>query len=377
MRTTTDNPKLMQPRKLQDDFEKALKVGIDTFIDGHAILVDTIRAKKLQDGNTPISYLNGILEYFELLQTSQKDKYVGLYTKNYFGAPVIEYRCLDPSLAVEPIVQLANGVLIMSGTLSPIGTFAEIIGQQSAKQVVYDPIQKSDKIKMIIDTGVSTAYKERTDQMSSKIGRALESDLKNVNSGALIFFTQRGYMSRCIEMWTKQGIIKTRNGLTYFGGKRFFREGRDARQNREIVMTYKKAAVSGGAVLLCVFRGRNSEGSNFPGEQARGIFLVGVPYANYGNPLVKAQIQYFDRAKRGLGNKWYTMDAFRAANQSLGRGIRGKDDWCHYFLFDRRYYGQRNLISKWAKGDGITRRVSQNRKQSSFKKFSDDTIIEL
>jgi regulator of telomere elongation helicase 1 len=376
MRTITDNPKLMQPRKLQDDFEKALKVGIDTFIDGHAILVDTIRAKKLQDGNTPISYLNGILEYFELLQTSQKDKYVGLYTKNYFGAPVIEYRCLDPSLAVEPIVQLANGVLIMSGTLSPIGTFAEIIGQQSAKQVVYDPIQKSDKIKMIIDTGVSTAYKERTDQMSSKIGRALESDLKNVNSGALIFFTQRGYMSRCIEMWTKQGIIKTRNGLTYFGGKRFFREGRDARQNREIVMTYKKAAVSGGAVLLCVFRGRNSEGSNFPGDQARGIFLVGVPYANYGNPLVKAQIQYFDRAKRGLGNKWYTMDAFRAANQSLGRGIRGKDDWCHYFLFDRRYYGQRNLISKWAKGDGITRRISQNRKQSSFKKFSDDTIIE-
>jgi len=377
MRTTTDKPKLIQPSKLQDDFEKALKVDIDTFIDGHAMLVDTIRAKKLQGGNTPISYLNGVLEYFELIQTSQKDKYVGLYTKNYFGAPVIEYRCLDPSLAVEPIVQLANGVLIMSGTLSPIATFAEIIGQQSAKQVVYDPIQKSDKIKMIIDTGVSTAYKERTDQMSSKIGRALESDLKNVNSGALIFFTQRGYMSRCIEMWTKQGIIKTRNGLTYFGGKRFFREGRDARQNREIVMTYKKAAVSGGAVLLCVFRGRNSEGSNFPGEQARGIFLVGVPYANYGNPLVKAQIQYFDRAKRGLGNKWYTMDAFRAANQSLGRGIRGKDDWCHYFLFDRRYYGQRNLISKWAKGEGITRRVSQNRKQSSFKKFSDDTIIEL
>jgi Rad3-related DNA helicase len=178
-------------------------------------------------------------------------------------------------------------------------------------------------------------------------------------------------------MWTKQGIINTRNGLTYFGGKRFFREGRDARQNRDIVMTYKKAAVSGGAVLLCVFRGRNSEGSNFPGEQARGIFLVGVPYANYGNPLVKAQIQYFDRAKRGLGNKWYTMDAFRAANQSLGRGIRGKDDWCHYFLFDRRYYGQRNLISKWAKGDGIKRRTSQERKQASFKKFSDDTIIEL
>lgn len=377
LRTTSDKPKLVQPRKLEEDFEKALKVGIDTFIEGHAQLVESIRAKKLQGGNPPISYLNGVLEYFELIQTSQKNKYVGLYTKNYFGAPVIEYRCLDPSLAVEPIVQLADGVLIMSGTLSPIATFAEIIGQQNAQQKVYDPIQKSDKIKMTIDTGVSTAYKERTDQMSSKIGRALEADLKNVKSGALIFFTQRAYMGRCIEMWTKQGIIKTRNGLTYLGGKRFFREGRDARQNRDIVRTYKMAAVSGGAVLCCVFRGRNSEGSNFPGDQARGIFLVGVPYANYGDPLVKAQIQYFDREKRGLGNKWYTMDAFRAANQSLGRGIRGKDDWCHYYLFDRRYYEQRNLLSKWAMGDGVKRRASRERKQASFKKFSDDTIIEL
>lgn len=377
LRNTNDKPKLVQPRKLKEDFEKALKVSIETFIDGHAQLVESIRAKKLQGGNPPISYLNGVLEYFELIQMSQKNKYVGLYTKNYFGAPVIEYRCLDPSLAVEPIVKLADGVLIMSGTLSPIATFAEIIGQQKAQQKVYDPIQKSEKIKMTIDTGVSTAYRERTDQMSSKIGRTLEADLKNVNSGALIFFTQRAYMGRCIEMWTKQGIIKTRNGLTYFGGKRFFREGRDARQNRDIVRTYKMAAVSGGAVLCCVFRGRNSEGSNFPGDQARGIFLVGVPYANYGNPLVKAQIQYFDRAKRGLGNKWYTMDAFRAANQSLGRGIRGKDDWCHYYLFDRRYYEQRNLLSKWAKGDGIKRRAYQERKQASFKKFSDDTIIEL
>ncbi|MBT7913276.1 hypothetical protein HN588_05145, partial [Candidatus Bathyarchaeota archaeon] len=63
LRTTTDKPKLVQPRKLEEDFEKALRVGIDKFIEGHAVLIDTIRAKKLQGGNTPISYLNGVLEY--------------------------------------------------------------------------------------------------------------------------------------------------------------------------------------------------------------------------------------------------------------------------------------------------------------------------
>jgi regulator of telomere elongation helicase 1 len=120
-----------------------------------------------------------------------------------------------------------------------------------------------------------------------------------------------------------------------------------------VVVRYKRSAVSGkGAVLCCVFRGRNSEGSNFPDRQARGIFLVGVPYANYGDPLVRAQINYYDRRDSGMGQRWYTMDAFRAANQAIGRGIRGKEDWCHYWLLDRRYARNVDLISAWAIGDG-------------------------
>jgi Rad3-related DNA helicase len=291
---------------------------------------------------------------------------------------VIEYRCLDPTLAIEPVVSAAEGVLIMSGTLSPIEIFAEIIGQEEAEKKVYPPIQKSDKIKMIIDRNLSSVYRERTSQMILKIGRTVSEDLEKVSQGALIFFTQRGFMNKCLEDWTRRGIIKNRNGLPYLGGKRLFREGRNANQNREVVPRYKQNAVGpGGAVLCCVFRGRNSEGSNFPGDQARGIFLVGVPYANYGDPLVKAQINYYDKQRRGLGNKWYTMDAFRAANQSLGRGIRGRDDWCHYWMLDRRYYDHRNLISKWAMGEKPILRKKTSRTQSSFKKFKDETIIEL
>jgi DNA excision repair protein ERCC-2 len=378
LKTDADKPRLVQPQILEEELEKALRTDLHTFIEGHAPLVDAIRAKKIQNSNPPVCNLNGLLEYLELIQTSQKNKYVGLYTKNYYGAPVIEYRCLDPSLAVEPVVKEADGVLIMSGTLSPIDTFAEIIGQEKAEKRVYPPIQKSDKIQMTIDSGISSAYRERTEQMITKMGKTISEDLEKVNQGALIFFTQRGFMTKCIEDWTRKGIIKNQNGFPYLGGKQLFREGRDAEQNREVVSRYKQMAVSsGGAVLCCVFRGRNSEGSNFPEDQARGIFLVGVPYANYGDPLVKAQMSYFDKQKKGLGNKWYTMDAFRAANQSLGRGIRGRDDWCHYWMLDRRYYENRNLISKWAMGEKPIIRKTASQAQSTFKKFKDDTIIEL
>ena len=60
------------------------------------------------------------------------------------------------------------------------------------------------------------------------------------------------------------------------------------------------------------------------------------------------------------------MDAYRAANQSLGRGIRGRDDWCRYWLLDRRYEANLHLISRWAQGDDAEIRRSESLAQQTF-----------
>jgi len=367
LRSDQGKPRLVSPETLQRDLELALGVEIEAFIDGHSVFVDAVRTKKMQGGNPPVSYLNGLLGFFELLQTSVKDKYVGVYTRSYYGAPVIEYRCLDPSLAVVPVVEEASGAIVMSGTLSPLDTFSEILGLGDAVQRSYPSIQKSKRIRMIVETGVTSAYRERTDEMITRMGEAVSKAVEAVDQGVLLFFTQRGFMNTCLDVWEAKGYVKGQGGRLYLGGKQLYREGTDAKRNRDVVTRYKRMAVGvGGAVLCCVFRGRNSEGSNFPGDQARGIVLVGVPYANYGDPLVKAQIRYYNRLRRGLGNRWYTMDAYRAANQSLGRGIRGRDDWCHYWLLDRRYEEKLQLISRWAQGDGAEVRRSERFAQQTF-----------
>jgi len=353
LKSDEGKPRLVSAETLQRELEQALGMEIDAFMEGHAVLVEAIRAKKTQSGSPPVSYLNGLLGFFDLLQTSVKEKYIGVYTRSYYGAPVIEYRCLDPSLAVAPLVEEASGAIVMSGTLTPLDTFSEIIGLGGAAQRSYPSIQKSRRIGMVVETGVTTSYRERTDEMIARIGDAVAGAVESVDQGVLLFFTQRGFMNKCLDVWASRGHVTGRGGRLYLGGKQLYREGSDARRNRDVVARYKRMAVGvGGAVLCCVFRGRNSEGSNFPGDQARGIVLVGVPYANYGDPLVKAQIRYYNRLRRGLGNKWYTMDAFRAANQSLGRGIRGRDDWCRYWLLDRRYAENLGLVSRWAQGDG-------------------------
>ena len=359
LRTDSEKPRLVPAEALERDLELALGMSIGAFMDGHAPLVEAIRARKAKDGNPPVCSLNGLLGFLELLQGSVKEKYVGVYTRSYYGAPVIEYRCLDPSLAVAPVVAAAHGVLVMSGTLSPLDTFAEIIGLGEAEKRAYPSIQRSERIRMVVDASVTTQYRDRSDEMIARVGGAVEAALGDVRQGALIFFTQRGFMSRCLDVWADKRIVRGHGGRLLLAGKQLFREGNDAQQNRDVVARYKRMAVSvGGAVLCCVFRGRNSEGSNFPGDQAQSIILVGVPYANYGDPLVRAQIGYYNRLSGGLGDRWYKMDAYRAANQSLGRGVRGRDDWCHYLLLDRRYADNLGLLSRWAQGAGAEVRAA-------------------
>jgi len=359
LRTDSEKPRLVSAETLERNLELALGMSVDAFMDGHAPLVEAIRARKAKDGNPPVCFLNGLLGFLELLQGSLKEKYVGVYTRSYYGAPVIEYRCLDPSLAVAPVVAAARGVLVMSGTLSPLDTFAEIIGLGEAEKKAYPSIQRSERIRMVVDTSVTTQYRDRSDEMIAMVGGAVEAALNDVRQGALIFFTQRGFMNRCLDVWADKMIVRGHGSRLLLAGKQLFREGRDAQQNRDVVARYKRMAVSvGGAILCCVFRGRNSEGSNFPGDQAQAIILVGVPYANYGDPLVRAQIGYYNRLSKGLGDRWYKMEAYKAANQSLGRGVRGRDDWCHYLLLDRRYADNLCLISRWAQGAGAEVRGS-------------------
>jgi Rad3-related DNA helicase len=365
-----EKPTIVDPRVLKSDLETTMNLDLNEFIDIHSSYVDVIKAKKLQAGNPPVSFLNGVIRFLELIQDSEKSKYIGIYTRNYYGANIIEYRCLDPRLAIKPVIDMSESVLIMSGTITPIDLFAEIIGQTDSTQKVYPSIQDPRNVRMVIEKGVSTIYRERTIDMITRIGNVLSKEIKEVKKGTLIFFTQRAFMNTCLDIWIKKGIIKSHGRRLSLAGKTLYREGRDAKQNRGVVKHYKSVANSlGGAILCCVFRGRNSEGSNFPDDEARAIILVGVPYANYGDPVVRAQIGYYNKQKRGLGHKWYKMDAFRAANQSIGRGIRGREDWCHYWLMDWRYAENQNMLSKWALGEGPEIKNSFNNKHEIENNF--------
>ncbi len=340
--------------KLREELEDLLSVEkLGSFADSFQDIVEEIRNHKLEQGDRLACHLNGVLTFLSLVGQSLESSYVAIYRRSSYGYNQVEYKCLDPSLAVKPVVDGARGALLMSGTLSPMQLFTEIMGLEKAEAKTYSSIADPENIRTIIDSSVTTRYSERGTEMTRRYGENLSKLVAKIPNGILVFFPQRKFMIDALDTWRKMGLMERRE-QAFLGGKPVFVEGSRASENRRVVEEYKKAARSkNGAVLCGVFRGRNAEGSNFPYEEARGIFLVGVPYADYSDPVVKAQIEYFNKKRKGLGDRWYVMDAFRAANQAMGRGIRHRDDWCNFFLMDHRYLKYQEFISKWAVTNGI------------------------
>ena len=341
------------------EFHKELKnvlnvKDISFLVESFSEVVEEIRTHKIEHGDYPVCFLNGVLRFLSLVASSPGDSYVAVHRRSFSGLNLVEYKCLDPSLAIKPIIEEAYGALIMSGTLSPIRLFTEIMGLPDAETRTYTAIADPENVRTVLDASVTTRFAERSEEMILRYGEGVLKLAARIPNGVLIFFPQRRFMLENLRIWRERDIITKRHGKLLLDGKSVFIEGSHAGENRKIVEEYKREAESQrGAVLCGVFRGRNAEGSNFPYEQARGIFLIGVPYADYSDPVVKAQIDYFNRKSKGLGERWYVMDAFRAANQAMGRGIRHRDDWCNFILMDRRYGTHRRLITPWAVVNGI------------------------
>ncbi|MCS7120972.1 MAG: hypothetical protein NZ952_07235 [Candidatus Bathyarchaeota archaeon] len=354
-RSVSEEPQVKDGSELHQDLEDVLGGDIPKIVDSYQPMVDDIRDYKIRRGEPPICHLNGILSFLMLVQSSNKDSYAAIYRKSSSGINLIEYRCLDLSLAIKPVLDEVYATLIMSGTLSPLALFTEVLGLKEAETRTYSATMAKKNIRTFIDVGVTTRYAERNPEMLKLYGEHIFKILAEVPNGALIFFPQRKLMMDALQLWRENGFIKEWNGELYLNGKPIFIEGLRASENSKIVDEYKKRAKTReGAVLFAVFRGRNAEGSNFPYEEARAIFNIGLPYADYRDPLVRAQINYFNKKHPKLGDLWYIMDAFRASNQAMGRGIRHRDDWCHFFLMDRRYRQYWKFITSWALENGIS-----------------------
>lgn len=77
------------------------------------------------------------------------------------------------------------------------------------------------------------------------------------------------------------------------------------------------------------------------------------------------------------GSEWYSMQAFRALNQALGRCLRHKNDWGALILVDERFQYPQPKISKWVRERMVKYNVYQGFKEALAKFVSHHTGREV
>ena len=74
---------------------------------------------------------------------------------------------------------------------------------------------------------------------------------------------------------------------------------------------------SAQASLFAVVGGKLSEGINFSDDLGRCIAIVGMPYPNKEDVVLKERMQYMDARKPGSGQQFYSNLCIKAVNQAI------------------------------------------------------------
>lgn len=244
--------------------------------------------------------------------------------------PILHFSCMDASIAIKPIFERFQSVIITSGTLSPIEMYPKILDFTPVVAATFTmTLSRQCICPLIVTKGsdqvpMTSKFESRNDvSVIRNYGNLLVELSSVVPDGIVCFFTSYLYMEQIIASWYEQGIIDSIQK-----NKLLFIETQDAAETSLALYNYVKACENGrGAVLLSVARGKVSEGIDFDHHLGRCVVMFGIPYVYTQSRILKARLEYLCDNYQIKENDFLTFDAMRHAAQCVGRAVRGKTDY--------------------------------------------------
>ncbi|RLN82371.1 hypothetical protein BBJ28_00010567 [Nothophytophthora sp. Chile5] len=290
--------------------------------------------------------------------------------------------CLSAAVAFADVARQAHSVILASGTLSPMDSFAGELGvdfpiRLEANHVV--DMRKQVFVSAIMNGPrhvdlLSTYKNQQNFQYQDAMGDLLLQYAQVIPGGILMFFPSYALMTMLKDRWKRTDIwTQIQEHKTMFsepreGGKEFdallgeykttiarYTAGHDDpsgwnSNGSDATAEPRKT----GAIFLAVYRGKVSEGIDFSDANARAVLAVGIPFPSFMDLHVLLKREYQDKKSRTdsklvNGSLWYKLQAFRALNQALGRCIRHRRDYGAVVLLDSRHRSNRHAksLSKW------------------------------
>lgn len=264
--------------------------------------------------------------------------------------PMLHLTCLDAAIAIKPVFDRFSSVIITSGTISPLEMYPKMLGFTTVVQESYSmTLARRSFLPMIVTRGsdqgqISSGFQTRSDPANIRnYGNLIIEFSKLTPDGIVVFFPSYLYMESVISMWQNMGILDQ-----VWKSKLILVETPDSQETSLALETYRTACSNGrGAVLLCVARGKVSEGIDFDHHYGRTVLCIGVPFQYTESRILKARLEFLRETYRIRENDFLSFDAMRHSAQCLGRVLRGKDDYGIMVMADKRFAKKRTQLPKW------------------------------
>ncbi|RDD44273.1 TFIIH basal transcription factor complex helicase XPD subunit [Trichoplax sp. H2] len=268
--------------------------------------------------------------------------------------PVLHFSCMDASIAIKPVFDRFQSVVITSGTLSPLDMYPKILNFRPVSMSSYTmTLARPSLCPLIVTRGndqvtISSKFESREDiAVMRNYGNLLAELTASVPDGVVCFFPSYTYMESVVSFWCDQGIMNN-----IIRNKLLFIETQDLAETVLALENYYKACENGrGAVLLSVARGKVSEGIDFDHHYGRAVLMFGIPYVYTQSRKLRARLDYLRENYQIRENDFLTFDAMRHAAQAscVGRAIRGKSDYGIMVFADKRYsrLDKKGKLPKW------------------------------
>ena len=269
-----------------------------------------IRQTLLEKGKRPRSYLGTVGDFLCRWLDSIESHSIRLVGKKPLR---LEKVCLDPRV-MTGFLDEAAGVIMMSGTLSPLGMFRDLIGlkPESILEKYGSIFPKENRLIRYV-SDVTTSYRElkNNPKVWIQLIDKLESIISKFNGNIALFFPSYKILESALnELKLSKPIYKEYSGMN----------------QEELMNTVESFKSDSGSVLAGVMGGRLAEGIDYPDTSLEMAIIVGVPYPAPGVRQEALQ-HYFDVCFNGKGWQYAVESpALRKMLQAAGRVIRSEKD---------------------------------------------------
>ncbi len=285
------------------------------------IIADEIREEKKH------SYIGSIANFLNAWLGSDKG-FTRIFKKSLFKEKEIftlTYTCLDPSIATKEVVDSSYFTLGMSGTLTPLDMYSDLLGFRNINLKQYsNPFPSKNRLNLIIPE-TSTKFTKRSLGMFQDIAKKCSEIVNEIPGNSLVFFPSyklRDDIYVYFSTLCKKTTFLEIPGLT--------------KLEKENLLENFKSYKDKGSVLLAVFGGNFSEGIDLPGDLLKSVIIVGLPLSP-PDLETKELINYYDEKFNRGWDYGYIFPAMQKVIQSAGRCIRSENDRGVIIFLDERY----------------------------------------